>query len=547
MFEDLPPARSAELVDGEVRVNRVALPWDQVYGVDWAEDGAYIATSRGVASATAADGAAIEARLAPWEAERTAWVDDQRPGARRRWLGPGGGRGAVTVRGWRQYALRAATLALVLAAVYGLVVAALRADREQMKTWLAVFAIAIPLGLFDRNSRLGSLNEVWDARSVHQAERVQLAMERSMNSLYGWWLRVRQPSPPRLRADLTGLRWAGDVAAPVRWEQVRAVLTRRQPLMVGEAPAAAIVLQTTAGRRYLRRDAAGLGGLERGLLAFTAQRAAAAPMDPARGWFAPDVTRVGCGLWVGPDELVQVERDAAIRLPWRELRRVEPQAEGALLHFGRVVDLSAYASPDLVADVAERHLSGAPAGDADEDRLAPELVEHWLGVKPYGSIKVTTVPSALLVVGASLCLAFAGIAAQLSSVPMAWVATAALGVSLLAAFMTVTTIRGDRYGLTRRAPLQREQIAWADVRDIDDHGRVTHRSGRLGLRALGQPNALEGAVRRVLHHRAQGRLVPRTRPLADAALSPAAAPAPAQERDRGLSLADEATVEVRRG
>src|ERR1035438_8771588 len=77
-----------------------ALPWSDVYYVDWTARGARLATSAGVVDVSRADGEAVERHIAPWEAERDAWAREVDVRRRLDWAGVTTGTLAVSRQRW---------------------------------------------------------------------------------------------------------------------------------------------------------------------------------------------------------------------------------------------------------------------------------------------------------------------------------------------------------------------------------------------------------------------------------------------------------------
>ncbi len=491
--------RDGGLEDGQVYVDAVAVPWAEVYAVDWGGEHAYIATSRGVGRVTAEEGRSIEQRIAPWEARRDAWVEARPDRERQRWLGSTTRRGVLVTHGWRRPGARS-----LYWGIRGLV------------TLLG----GVPL-----------VGMAWEEGwvMVLLAAGCALAIAAvAMGEVAAFW--------PSVTADRRGLRWKQDPEPSVRWSQVRALLAPTYPANVVAPVDSEILLQTTVGRIHLDREVTGIAGLERGLRALLDARAVAVPATAA-GYFAPHREELGCGLWVDAESLTVVERNASQRHLWQDARQLVPTAgDGRLVFTSGFVDLDDYGAVEPVLEIAERHVTVAAAYTPTE--VTADQIEQWLGVVRHGSLELQVTDVVALTVGALALTAVLAVVLLLAvSTPWLWIAGYAVGL-FVATLLCRATVRADRHGLTRRSLLDHEQVAWADVRSLDRWGRVHYQQRHLYLRHGGRAGKLEAAVRRVLRNRLRGRTVTRARPIDETALSRAADPATTQPRDRGLSQAE---------
>lgn len=465
------------------------LSWDQVYYVDWTAKEARLATAAGVVSVSRADGDRAERRLAPWEAERDAWVREAGEQRRLEWAGVTSGKSATA----RQGCATPAVVLLLWVLVGVLLFSAIMIGDAAGALVMGTFAVA-----------LGT---------------IPLLMGRALLG-------------PTVTRDADGLRLGGLRARRIRWADLRHSDEVRQPTN-DDWSATRLVIQTRQGRIELPPDYKDGEALRAGLRQALADRAKAVPTGRRRGLFAPSRRRPGQGLWLDRDGLAQVRAKRVTRNGWSRLGEPVWGATGARLSVaGRPMKLTAYLRADRLAHAIDKRRAGdEPLVDAT-GQLRAEAIERWLGVKPGGALRCRLSPWMLWGCGAATLAVAAFLIWCIATDQRVRNVGQVLGM-MIAIFLSMLgsarAVEADARGLSVRRGRKREYHAWSDIASLGETRHdwvIATTAGEVALSRVARgADRVIGIVKRILAMRDRGAALPSQAPMPEVALSLA--------RDRG--------------
>lgn len=470
---------------------RPEIPWSDVLCVRHvAADRALVYTVRGTVKVDHATAAAVEQRLAPWEAERAAWAAGLSDEQRADWLGLGPG-DAVTLKVNR--AGRVVGLVVLVAMAFGLGVMLAAAG-----LWTALFVLATGTVALLARTLIGL--------------RVQ----------HGDWV-----------VDGQGLQ-VGDRL--IRWSQVRDVFEWTSP-WAGNAGALSVL--TDEGEQTLVTTGTDLPRVVQAFRRWRAERDLAVPA-PAGRLYPSGIWRGG--LYVDERGLWRLRSAGAELVPWSEVRGVR-----WLGHFAEVrlagdqrLPLLRVRGGNALAEAIDQRLAGGESVVDAQGQLRGEVIERWLGVAPGGAVHCRLSQWVAIGLPALLLIMIAGFVATIGSGGGGMAAQFPTFIMMAAfAIGSARSVRADAEGLSIRRRGRREYYAWSEIEGLkqDSYGVVIATSrGPVKLSSFAKNQQLVvGIINRILTARAGGAALPDRVPLPETALSRMTGAV--SSGDRGLSVA----------
>ncbi len=479
--------------DGLRTRRRGLVPWDQVFAVRYRRRGGLVYTAAGVFLVDLATAQRVEQRIAPWEAERSAWAESLSPAQRAEWLGIGTG-DSIELKANR-------TGLVVLGAVFGamlvamlLVAAATRSHAFLLILMTFTAALVASIGLA---ASWSVSNWTVDARGITSRGRL------------------------------------------VRWSALRSYHSFYTPM----APmATSMTVDTTDGTRSITNQSAEAQAVHRALLRWESERSLAVPMPAGRGRLYPS-TLGRRALYVGDDGLWRLWRGGAECVPWSEVRGVRWLGHSAeiVLAGDRRLPLLRFVGANALAEAIDQRLAGGESVVDAEGQLRGEVIERWLGVPAGGAVQCRLsswvsigLPVVLLMMFMGLFAAAGkgggGVAGQIPQIILMLVFVAG----------SARAVQADAQGLSIRRRGRREYYAWSEIEGLkpESYGTVINTTrGPIKLSSMAKNQGLIiGIINRILTARAGGASLPDRAPLPETALSRMTGAEPPVVGDRGLSI-----------
>lgn len=470
--------------DGVRLADGRALPWSDLFHIEWTADSAVLASAAGMLEVDRKTAVVVEQQLAPWEPQRDAWLDAVSPAERAGWaeLAPG---------------------------------ERLELPSTWPRTLLGAFGCVAAVALFARG---------YDPDSVPDMVVLRLLLV----GLVWAGLLMRERHAPRLTLDADGLTCG---RRRVLWRDLRAVYPWHG--VWGEPR---LVLLTRWGRLtlkgYRRERPRVVAALRRALAA----RETGVPAPPTAGLYAPapGSPRQG-GLWLDARGLWSVERERAQHWDWVPPLGTPPTVRepthGLSLWCGGL-------GGDALAVAIDERLYGAPPPLGPAGELSPEAIEAWLGVPPGGARGEQRQRSdlgflTLLLALPLLWLLRHGTWHLLGGL----LCLGGLALQLVATYGSARAVVADAQGLSVQVGRRRRCYAWAELVALEEGAHewtLVLRDGRVRLtKSNGHESRVINLVRHLLNLRARGARLPGDTPPSAQALSRLGAPEAADER--GLS------------
>ncbi len=469
------------------------VPWAEVFFIDWRRRRCWVVTAQGAFSVDRATAEAIERQIAPWEAERDAWVESLPAEHRAGWLG---------LRPGEQWVGRSSA-----------------ADRRRQSPWLGVSAFAL----------LASLPYLTLLPAVVWGPLVATAALGLAHALLG----------TRARADASGVRSAP--WAHFQWSDIRSLTADRADLQ-GEM----LTVWTRRGRWSWPVAHEGLADLRQAVERCCAERLAAVPAPERAGRAAAPTGLARTWLWLDEERLWLLTPGRAVSWPLGRMPYFEWRPHRARLAIPPVAFWQLHGG-NALADELARRLGRDQPQPAEAAALPPEVIEEWLGVPPGGSLVCRVDPRRhpWVLVGAALYI----LCQVMEAISIGWLfAISQMSVLLAVCGPAYLLLRGarevqaDGRGLSVRFRGRRECYAWSEVTGIAPgrHGSaITTTRGTVSLstHAL-EYDRLVSVVQHVLAARHAGRALPDDQPVPESALSRLTGDEGASA-ERGLSVSRE--------
>ncbi|MBI5833575.1 MAG: hypothetical protein HZB16_14845 [Armatimonadetes bacterium] len=484
--------RAAVSDQGFVTSRGRVIAWDQVFYVRYGWRGAVVYTAAGSFRVDRATAEQTEQRIAPWEAERAAWVEGMSPEQRAEWLGLAPGE-TVTLKANRTGLVVLAALGVAMFLAMAVAAAATRGSSVFVFMLAMVAALFVAIGV----------NMRW--------------------SVSDW---VVGEEGFVVRGKLT------------RWSELRdyhCFLSTMAPT------ATSMALLSTQGDRTIINQSPEAQQVHRALLRWEAERSLAVPAPPGAGRFYP--SSLGRrGIYVNDDGLWDIKRGRAELAPWSTVKGVRWLGHAAeiVLSGGRRITLARIMGGNRLAEAIDQRLAAGESVVDTDGQLRSDVIERWLGVPPGGAIQCRLsqwvalgLPILLLIMLMGLLAGFrhggGGVAGQIPQ----------FIIMLAFAVGSARSVQADAQGLSIRRKGKREYYAWSEIESIKpgSYGNIINTTrGPVKLSSMAKNQGLIiGIITRILSARAGGAALPDRAPLPETALSRMTGHESVPQ-DRGLSL-----------